>query len=67
MRVRSREEREEDDARFTASLAALALCLFLAWLGLYLLDAIAAEGRLEDCMMQGRPNCVRVDLSQLRN
>jgi putative methionine-R-sulfoxide reductase with GAF domain len=67
MRVRSREEQEEDDARFTASLAALALCLFLAWLGLYVLDALAHEARLEDCMMQGRTNCVRVDLTQLRN
>jgi len=67
VRARSREEREEDDARFTASLAALALCLFLAWLGLYLLDALAAEGRLEDCMMQGRTNCERVDLSAMRD
>jgi len=67
MRVRPREEREDDDARFTASLAALALCLFLAWLGLYLLDALADEARLEDCMMQGRTNCVRIDLTQLRN
>ncbi len=65
MRARSREEREEDDVRFTVSLAALALCLFLAWLGLYLLDALAAEGRLEDCMMQGRTNCEHFDLSEL--
>jgi hypothetical protein len=67
MRARSREEREEDDARFTVSLAALAVCLFLALLGLYLLDALAAEGRLEDCMMQGRTNCAKVDLSSLRD
>ncbi len=67
MRVRSREERDEDDVRFTVSLAGLALCLFLAWLGLYLLDALATEGRLEDCMMQGRTNCEPVDLSQFRN
>jgi hypothetical protein len=65
MRARSREEREEDDVRFTVSLAALAVCLFLAWLGLYLLDALAAEGRLEDCMMQGRTNCEQADLSEL--
>jgi hypothetical protein len=65
MRARSREEREEDDVRFTVSLAALAVCLFLAWLGLYLLDALAAEGQLEDCMMQGRTNCEHVDLSEL--
>jgi len=67
MRWRTREEREEDDVRFTVSLAALAFTLVLALVGLYLLDALNAEGRLEDCMMQGRNNCQRVDLSALRN
>ena len=63
----SREDREEDDARFTVSLAGLAVSLALMLVGLYLLDALAAEGRLEDCLMQGRLNCERVDLSALRN
>ncbi len=67
MTWRSREEREEDDIRFTVSLAALAVSLVLAFLGLYLLDALAAEGRLEDCLLQGRSNCERVDLSALRD
>jgi hypothetical protein len=67
MRGRSRDEREEDDVRFTVSLAALAFTLVLALVGLYLLDALNAEGRLEDCMMQGRTNCQRVDFSALRN
>ena len=64
-RVRSAEEEREDDARFTTSLAGLAVALFLAVVGLYLLDALAAESKLEDCMMQGRLNCEPIDASTL--
>ena len=39
-------EREEDDRRFTASLAGLAVALFLILIGLYVTEQIAAEGRL---------------------
>jgi len=59
-------EREEDDRRFTASLAGLAVALFLIWIGLYVVEQLAAEGRLEDCVMQGRADCVRVDLTSQR-
>ena len=59
-------EREEDDRRFTASLAGLAVALFLVWIGLYVVEQLAAEGRLEDCVMQGRADCVRVDLTSQR-
>ncbi|HXQ50056.1 MAG TPA: hypothetical protein VN802_03090 [Stellaceae bacterium] len=62
MSARARtEEEKEDDVRFTTSLAGLALALFLAVIGLYLLDALAAESKLEDCMMQGRMNCEPID------
>ncbi len=56
MILRSNEEKD-DDARFTTSLAGLAFALFLALLGFYVLDALATESKLEDCMMQGRMNC----------
>lgn len=56
MTARSAEERD-DDARFTTSLAGLAVALLLAVAGLCLLDALADESTLEDCMMQGRMNC----------
>ncbi len=56
MNARSEEERD-DDVRFTTSLAGLAVALLLAVAGLYLLDALADESNLEDCMMQGRMNC----------
>lgn len=60
MRARGEEERE-DDARFTTSLAGLAVALALAAVGLYLLEALAAESSLEDCMLQGRMNCEPID------
>ena len=56
-------EREEDDRRFTSSLAALAFSLFLIVVSLYLLERLAAESKLEDCVLQGRINCVSVDLT----
>ena len=58
----ARSDREtDDDARFTTSLVGLAVALLLALIGLYLLDALSAESRLEDCMMQGRMNCVPIE------
>ncbi len=59
-------EREEDDRRFTNSLAALAFSLFLVWIGLYVAERLAAESKLEDCVLQGRTDCVRVDLTSQR-
>ena len=59
-------EREEDDRRFTSSLAGLAVALFLIWIGLYVTEQLAAQSKLEDCVLQGRANCVRVDLTQDR-
>ena len=59
-------EREEDDRRFTTSLAALAFSLFLVWIGLYVADRLAAQSKLEDCVLQGRTDCVRVDLTSQR-
>ena len=60
-----RKERQEDDARFTTSLAGLAAALFLAVIGLYLLDALAAESKLEDCLLQGRMNCQPIEVSAI--
>lgn len=59
-------EREEDDRRFTTSLAALAFSLFLIWIGLYVTEQLAAQSKLEDCVLQGRADCVRVDLTSQR-
>jgi hypothetical protein len=60
-------EREEDERRFTASLAGLAVALLLLVIGLYLTKELAAESKLEDCMMQGRHDCgTRVELTPMR-
>jgi hypothetical protein len=64
--IELQREREEDDRRFTSSLAGLAVALFLVWIGLYVTEQLAAESHLEDCVLQGRADCVRVDLTQDR-
>ena len=64
--IELQREREEDDRRFTSSLAGLAVSLFLIWLGLYVTEGLAAQGKLEDCVLQGRADCVRVELTPLR-
>ncbi|HWE74276.1 MAG TPA: hypothetical protein VG328_14015 [Stellaceae bacterium] len=59
-------EREEDDRRFTNSLAGLAVSLLLICIGLYVTEELAAQSTLEDCVLQGRADCVRVDLTSQR-
>lgn len=59
-------EREEDDRRFTNSLAGLAVALLLIVIGLYVTEQLAAQSKLEDCVLQGRADCVRVDLTSQR-
>ncbi|HUB97233.1 MAG TPA: hypothetical protein VL993_15030 [Stellaceae bacterium] len=58
-------QEKEDDARFTTSLAGLAVALLLGIASLYLLDALAAESNLEDCLLQGRMDCEPIDASTL--
>lgn len=64
-RMTERERQEEDD-RFTNSLAGLAAALLLLLIGLWLAGAMAAEAKLEDCLLQGRMNCERIELSPVR-
>ena len=56
-------ERQEEEDRFTASLAGLAMAILLGGLGLYLAEQLAAISKLEDCLLQGRLNCERIELS----
>jgi hypothetical protein len=56
-------ERQEEDDRFTATLAGLAMAIFLGGLGLYLAEQLAAISVLEDCLLQGRLNCERIQIS----
>jgi len=60
------QERAEDDRRFTTSLAGLAAALFLILIGLYVTEELAAQSTLEDCVLQGRKDCVRVEMTPSR-
>jgi hypothetical protein len=59
-------ERQEEHDRFTSSVAGLAATLLLALIALWLAEALAAESKLEDCLLQGRMNCERIELSPAR-
>jgi hypothetical protein len=56
------EERREEQNRFTATLAGFAVALLLALVGLYLLQELSRISKLEDCLLQGRTNCARIEL-----
>lgn len=56
-------ERREEEDRFTASLAGFAMALFLGIIGLYVVEQLASISKLEDCLLQGRFNCERIELS----
>lgn len=58
----SRERNEEED-RFTASLAGLAMALLLSLAALVVIDKLAVLSKLDDCLLQGRRNCERIELS----
>jgi hypothetical protein len=60
-------EREEDNRRFTTSLAGLAVALLLIVIGLWLADELSAQSKLEDCVLQGRHDCgTRIELTPMR-
>ena len=56
-------ERQEEEDRFTASLAGLAVALLLGLIGLWVADGHAQLSKLEDCLLPGRMNCERIELS----
>jgi hypothetical protein len=60
-------QRDDEEDRFTASLAGLAMALLLTIIGLVVIDKLAALSKLEDCLLQGRKNCQRIELSPARS
>ncbi|HEX3497825.1 MAG TPA: hypothetical protein VHT04_00735 [Stellaceae bacterium] len=60
-------ERDEEEDRFTASLAGLAMALLLSLISLVVIEKLATLSKLEDCLLQGRKNCERIELSPMRN
>lgn len=55
--VWTREAEEEEANRVTASLAGLAMALFLVVAGLFLVQHLRDKARIEDCLLSGRLNC----------
>jgi hypothetical protein len=60
-------ERDAEEDRFTASLAGLAAALLLLIVSLFVIEKLAVLSKLEDCLLQGRKNCERIELSPVRN
>lgn len=55
------ESREEEESRFTMSLAGLAVALFLLVASLYVIHGLRTQAHLEDCLSAGRGDCVPID------
>jgi hypothetical protein len=62
-RILTPRERQEEADRFTLSLAGFAVALALGLIGLWVADGLAQVSKLEDCLLQGRMNCERIELS----
>lgn len=61
-----RRNQRDDEERFTTSLAAFAATLLIGVIGLYVMEGLAQTTKLEDCLLQSRLNCERIDTSSLR-
>ena len=48
---------QSQSERQTTSLAALAVTLLLVVLGLYLIDSLRLQARVQDCVLSGRIDC----------
>ncbi|HWB48827.1 MAG TPA: hypothetical protein VG651_06930 [Stellaceae bacterium] len=53
---------EEGEARRTNASMGLIVILLLAIAGVLLVRALREQSRIEDCLMQGRRNCVPIEL-----
>jgi hypothetical protein len=56
------DRHDDEDNRFTASLAGLAAALLIGVIGLFLMLRLADLSKLEDCLLQGRKNCAPIEL-----
>ena len=57
-----RDEIEEGEARRTNASMGLIVILVLAIAGVLLVRELREKSRIEDCLMQGRRNCVPIEL-----
>ena len=57
-----RDEIEEGEARRTNASMGLIVILLLAIAGVVLMRELRIKGQIEDCLMQGRRNCVAIEV-----
>ena len=57
-----RDEIEEDEIRRTNASMGLIVILLLAIAGVLLTRELRLKGQIEDCLMQGRHNCVPIEV-----
>jgi hypothetical protein len=57
-----REEIEEGETRRTNASMGLIVILLLAIAGVLLMRELRIKGQIEDCLMQGRRNCVPIEV-----
>jgi hypothetical protein len=57
-----RDEIEEGEARRTNASMGLIVILLLAIAGVLLVRELREKSQIEDCLMQGRRNCMPIDL-----
>ncbi len=62
--VLSSEAEQTEANRVTSSLAGLALALLLVVIGLFLVQQLRDEARVEDCLLSGRINCDQLVVSR---
>lgn len=54
-------EIEEGEARRTSASMGVIVILLLAIAGVWLVRELRAQSQLEDCVMQGRRNCIPIE------
>jgi hypothetical protein len=62
MARRAYEDDEEDQTRRTSALMGFIVILLLAIAGVVLVRQLGEKGRLEDCLLAGRINCLPIEL-----
>jgi hypothetical protein len=60
---RNREEPDNFRQRMLANLAAFAFTVALTAVGLWLAMSIADLRRTQDCVLMGRPDCIRISVA----
>lgn len=64
--MRRSSEIEDGEARRTAASMGLIVILVLAIAGVLLVRELREKSRIEDCLMQGRRNCVPIEVPSHR-